>query len=75
MEADTEGSAVAKSPTLNEQVLDLTQDEEDEVQKTTSEAEVETASKSLDDTLREIDAEVEADKSVTPPADEANLSI
>ncbi|XP_028058374.1 transcription initiation factor TFIID subunit 11-like [Camellia sinensis] len=47
-------------------------DEEDEVQKTISEAEVETANKSLDDTLREIDAEVEANKSVTPPADEAN---
>ncbi|XP_028074888.1 uncharacterized protein LOC114277206 [Camellia sinensis] len=74
VEVDAEGSAVAKSLTLNEQVLDLTQDEEDEVQKTTSEAEVEISSKSLDDTLREIDAEVEADKSVTPPADEANLS-
>ncbi|XP_028073054.1 enolase-phosphatase E1-like [Camellia sinensis] len=49
----------AKSPTLNGQVLDLTQDE---VQKTTSEAEVEAANKSIDDTLREIDVEVQVDK-------------
>ncbi|XP_028123335.1 uncharacterized protein LOC114320395 [Camellia sinensis] len=38
-------------------------DEEDEVQKTTSEVEVETSNKSLDDMLREIDAEVQAEKS------------
>ncbi|THF99815.1 hypothetical protein TEA_028007 [Camellia sinensis var. sinensis] len=62
-EKESEAAVEAKSPTLNEQVLDLTQDEENEVQKTTSEAEVETANKSLDDTLREIDAKVQAEKS------------
>ncbi|GMP33153.1 hypothetical protein CsSME_00006597 [Camellia sinensis var. sinensis] len=56
----------AKSPTLNDQVLDLTQDEEDEVskgafsQKTTSEVPI--AEKSIDQTLQEIDAELEAEK-------------
>ncbi|GMP79490.1 hypothetical protein CsSME_00035012 [Camellia sinensis var. sinensis] len=62
-EEESEAAAGAKSPTLNEQVFDLTQDEEDEVQKTTSEAEVKTTNKSLDNTLCEIDAEVQAEKS------------
>ncbi|XP_028097119.1 uncharacterized protein LOC114296988 [Camellia sinensis] len=68
---DEKGAAVeAKSPTLNEQVLDLIQDEEDEVSKsaspkrTASEAEVQTAEKSLDQTILEIDAEIEANKTV-----------
>ncbi|XP_028117569.1 enolase-phosphatase E1-like [Camellia sinensis] len=72
----------AKFPTLNEQVLDLTQDKEDEVQKTTSKAEVETSNKSLDDTLREIDAEVQAEKSTqlsveadTTPIAEAEQTV
>ncbi|CAL5399489.1 unnamed protein product [Camellia sinensis] len=58
--------AGAKSPTLNEQVLDLTQDEEDKVskdaapEKTTSDAPI--AEKSIDQTLQKIDAELAAKK-------------
>ncbi|GMP33766.1 hypothetical protein CsSME_00006942 [Camellia sinensis var. sinensis] len=62
-EKESEAAAGAKSPTLNEQVLDLTQDEENKLQKTTSESEVEIANKSLNDTLREINTEVQAKKS------------
>ncbi|KAF5933223.1 hypothetical protein HYC85_029394 [Camellia sinensis] len=55
---DADGSAGAKSPTLNEQVLDLTQDEEDKVSKSPSPKkttfEVPIAEKSLDQTLQEI---------------------
>ena len=59
----------AKSPLQNEQVLDLTQDEEgDEVPKDAAyekeSADATLADKSLDDTLAEIDAEVAADKAV-----------
>ena len=60
----------------------MTQDEDDEVQKTTSEAEVETANKSLDDTLREIDVEVQVEKSAqlsaeadTPPIAKAGQAV
>lgn len=57
----------AKSPLQNEQVLDLTQDEEcDEVNKDAADekesADVIHANKNLDDTLAEIDAEVAAEK-------------
>ncbi|XP_028078898.1 uncharacterized protein LOC114280721 [Camellia sinensis] len=82
----------AKSLTLNDQVLDLTQDEEDEVsksaspKKTTSQAEVQTAKKSLDETLLKIDAKIQAEKTVkktsqlsakakTPPTAKARQSI
>ncbi|XP_028104877.1 uncharacterized protein LOC114303898 [Camellia sinensis] len=67
-EDEEEAAVGAKSPTLNEQVLGLTQDEVDEVSKsaspktTASEAEVQTAEKSLDQTFLEIDAEIEAEK-------------
>ncbi|XP_028068297.1 uncharacterized protein LOC114270867 [Camellia sinensis] len=59
-------TAGAKSPTLNEQVLDLTQDEEYEAlkgassQKTTSDVPI--AERSIDQTLQEIVAELEAKK-------------
>ncbi|XP_028098190.1 enolase-phosphatase E1-like [Camellia sinensis] len=59
-------AAGAKSPTLNEQVLDLTHDEEDEVskgdsaEKTSSEAPI--AEKSLDETLKEIDPKLTTEK-------------
>ncbi|XP_028092147.1 uncharacterized protein LOC114292393 [Camellia sinensis] len=59
-------AAGTKSPTLNEQFLDLTHDEEDEVSKgasavkTSSEAPI--AEKSLDQTLKEIDVELAAEK-------------
>ncbi|XP_028075421.1 dynactin subunit 1-like [Camellia sinensis] len=55
-----------KSPTPNEQVLNLTQDEEGEVpkndtpEKTTSDVSI--ADKSIDQTLKEIDAELSAKK-------------
>ena len=57
----------AKSPLQNEQVLDLTQDEEgDEVPKDAAyekeSADATLADKSLDDTLAEIDVELVADK-------------
>ncbi|CAL5399479.1 unnamed protein product [Camellia sinensis] len=58
--------AGAKSPTLNEQVSDLTQDEEDKVskdaapKKTTSDAP--TAEKSINQTLQKIDAELAVEK-------------
>ncbi|XP_028070420.1 uncharacterized protein LOC114272901 [Camellia sinensis] len=59
-------AAGTKSPTLNEQVLDLTHNEEDEVskgasvEKTSSETSI--AEKSLDQTLKEIDAKLAAEK-------------
>ncbi|XP_028075194.1 uncharacterized protein LOC114277494 [Camellia sinensis] len=77
-EVEEEVAANAKSPTLNDQI-DLTQDEEDDLaskvvspKPTISEAEVQCIEKSLDKTLEEIDAELEADKSVKTLADEAN---
>ncbi|THG11012.1 hypothetical protein TEA_028828 [Camellia sinensis var. sinensis] len=64
-EEENEVGARAKSPTLNDQVLDLTEKDDDEVSKSTSpnKAEVSKAKilaveKSLDQTLQEIDAEV-----------------
>ncbi|XP_028110988.1 chromatin modification-related protein EAF7-like [Camellia sinensis] len=63
--ADAEVSTRVKSLTLNEQVLDLTQDEENEVSKGASPkktaSEVPIAEKSLDQTLQEIDAEHEVE--------------
>ncbi|CAL5442310.1 unnamed protein product [Camellia sinensis] len=65
---DDEAAVGAKSSTLNKQVLDLTQDEENEVSKSASpkraisEAEVQTTEKSLDQTLLQIDAEIEVER-------------
>ena len=53
----------------------MTRDEEDEVQKTTSEVEVKTANKSLDDTLHEIDAELQAEKSAQLSAETNTMPI
>ncbi|GMP73874.1 hypothetical protein CsSME_00031474 [Camellia sinensis var. sinensis] len=76
----------AKSPILNEQVLDLTQDVGDEASKTvspkaTSEAKVTPAKRSLDKTLFEIDAKIATEKSaqlasevVTTPLADVELS-
>ncbi|XP_028079138.1 enolase-phosphatase E1-like [Camellia sinensis] len=68
-EADKSEKAVdagAKSPTLNEQVMNLTQEEEDEASKDASPKkstpEVPIAEKSLDQTLQKIDDELEAEK-------------
>ncbi|GMQ05130.1 hypothetical protein CsSME_00050277 [Camellia sinensis var. sinensis] len=70
--AEVEAEVIAgdESPILNDQVLDLTQDEEMEVSKNASpkanpETEAKTAEKSLDETLLEIDAEIVAEKSTT----------
>ncbi|KAF5933004.1 hypothetical protein HYC85_029175 [Camellia sinensis] len=67
VEAIKKEAAGAKSPTQNEQVLDLTQDEEDEevskdaiLEKASSD--VPPANKSIDETLQEIDAELAAEK-------------
>ena len=62
-------AAGTKSPSLNEQVLDLTQDEEgEEVPKDATPekplSDVSLAEKSLDLTLQEIDAELAAEKAV-----------
>ncbi|XP_028126000.1 uncharacterized protein LOC114322784 [Camellia sinensis] len=65
-EAEKKEAAGAKSPTLNEQVPDLFQDEEDEVskgasaEKTSFEASI--TEKSLDQILKEIDVELAAEK-------------
>ncbi|XP_028100537.1 uncharacterized protein LOC114299907 [Camellia sinensis] len=73
--------AMAKSPTLNDQVLDLIGENEDEVpksaspKKTTSEAEVQAVEKSLEETLLEIDAKIQADKSAQLTAEVETLSI
>ncbi|XP_028054725.1 uncharacterized protein LOC114258917 [Camellia sinensis] len=67
-EVEDEAQVVgAKSPTLNEQVLDLTQDDNDQVPKAVSEAEVKTAEKSLDQTLFEIDAKNVVEKEAILP--------
>ncbi|XP_028070272.1 uncharacterized protein LOC114272752 [Camellia sinensis] len=65
-----------KSPTLNDQVLDLTHDEEEDLvykgaspKQTTSEAEVQAAEKSLDQTLSEIDTEIVAEKETILPTE------
>ena len=68
-EADAEVFASAKSFTLNDQALDLTKDDRDEVSKSASlnkatfGVKVLTAEKSLDQTLLEINAEIVAKKS------------
>ena len=74
-----------KSPTLNDQVLDLTGEDEDEVSKSSelknannSEAKVITAGKSLDDTLEEIDDEITADteaKKTPSLSTKANITL
>ncbi|XP_028058818.1 uncharacterized protein LOC114262639 [Camellia sinensis] len=65
---EEEAATDAKSPTLNEQVLDLTEDEEDDLaSKGTSPKptfEVQCAEESLDQTLLEIDAEIVVEKNV-----------
>ncbi|XP_028092493.1 tropomyosin-2-like [Camellia sinensis] len=79
-EVDVEAAADAKSPTLNEQI-DLTQEEKDDLASkgvspipTTSETEIYCAEKSLDKTLQEIDAELEAERTTTLPSDQAKSS-
>ncbi|XP_028073924.1 helicase SWR1-like [Camellia sinensis] len=74
-EVEEEAATDAKFPTLNEQI-DLTQDEEDDLvskgvspKPTTSEAEVQCAKRSLDQTLLEIDIEIAVEKNATPPAE------
>ncbi|XP_028084029.1 uncharacterized protein LOC114285204 [Camellia sinensis] len=73
-EEEKEAATDAMSPTLNEQVLDLTQDEEDDLaskgaspKPTTTEAEVQCAEKSLDQTLLEINAKIAAKKNAMMP--------
>ncbi|XP_028052400.1 uncharacterized protein LOC114256904 [Camellia sinensis] len=75
-DADKGEAAIGvKSPTLNEQVLDFTQDDEDEISKSTSpkkattEAEVQAVEKSLDQTLFEIDAEIATEKESLLPTE------
>ncbi|XP_028103834.1 KNR4/SMI1 homolog [Camellia sinensis] len=79
-EEDVEAATDNKSRILNEQI-DLTQDEEDDLASkgvsptpTTSEAKVCCAEKSLDETLQEIDAELEAERTATLPSDQAKSS-
>ncbi|XP_028055281.1 uncharacterized protein LOC114259459 [Camellia sinensis] len=74
VEATTEAEVdtLAKSSTLNDQVLDLTGEDEDEVPKNTSptkttyevkvQAAVQAAERGLDETLLEIDAKIQVDK-------------
>ncbi|CAL5418932.1 unnamed protein product [Camellia sinensis] len=69
-EKEYEATIRAKSPTLNDQVLDLTEEDEDEVSKSTSpkkadtfETKITIAAKSLDQTFLEIDAKIAAEKS------------
>ncbi|XP_028113314.1 glucosidase 2 subunit beta-like [Camellia sinensis] len=55
----------AKSPSLNEQVLDLTQDNDEVIKEATPEqgsSDIPQISKSVDETLAEIDAEIAADE-------------
>ncbi|KAF5932637.1 hypothetical protein HYC85_028808 [Camellia sinensis] len=66
----------AKSPSLNEQVLDLTQDEDgDAVAKEATpeqgSSDVPQVNKSIDETLAEIDAEIAADKEAELPGEVA----
>ncbi|XP_028069005.1 uncharacterized protein LOC114271592 [Camellia sinensis] len=77
-------AAGVKSPPQNKQVLDLTQDEEDEeVRKNAAPekalSDVPLADKSLDETLKEIDAELTAEKDkpvlATDSADDKNVGV
>ncbi|GMQ10388.1 hypothetical protein CsSME_00053406 [Camellia sinensis var. sinensis] len=68
VEVEVDVAVGAKSPTLNDQVMNLTEKDEVEVSKSTtskkadtSKAEIAVAGKSLDDTLREIDEEIATD--------------
>ncbi|XP_028082844.1 serine/threonine-protein phosphatase 4 regulatory subunit 2-A-like [Camellia sinensis] len=76
-EEEEDAAKGAKSPTLNDRVLDLTHDKEEHLaskgaspKQNTSEAEVQAAEKSLDQTLLEIDAEIAAEKEVTLPTED-----
>ncbi|KAL7264220.1 hypothetical protein ACSBR1_002220 [Camellia fascicularis] len=69
-EVKADVATVAKSLTLNDKVLDLTEEDGDEVSKSnspkktnTSEAEITATAKSLDQTLLKIDTEIIAEKS------------
>ncbi|XP_028074523.1 uncharacterized protein LOC114276886 [Camellia sinensis] len=73
-----------KSPTLNDHVIDLTEEDEDEVSKSTSpqkadtfEAKIAATSKSLEESLKEIDEEIAADietEKATALSTQANTS-